>query len=261
MRSLTCSFVLFLGLFLSAAAQQPRPTIAQSPRPAATPPARPQFRPAVLSTGPKSLVNLIDSKALLSKGQKDGAVQFAVVIGSHGEATEAWVYRAMPGSKPLEDEVLKKLGDSRFTPPVYEHQPVSVILYGTVVFDAEDAPHVKILLNQDPNEIKAGNDFIGPQPVIGGDSHFNGLHVPKDVPVALECIVELMLRVDANGKMLEFAVTGEDPPLLGYRQSAEADFEGAKFIPAFRDGDATESRSFMSLCYKPVGVNPGGDEQ
>jgi hypothetical protein len=261
MRSLTCSSILLLGLILSASAQQPRATVASSPRPVATPPARPQFRPAVLSTGPKSLVNLIDSKALLSNGQKDGAVQFAVVIGSHGEATEAWVYRAMPGSKALEDEVLKKIGDSRFTPPIYEHQPVSVILYGTVVFDAEDAPHVKILLNQDPNEIKAANDFVGPQPVIGADSRFNGLHVPKDVPVALECIVELMLRVDANGRMLEFAVTGEDPPLLGYRQSAEADFEGAKFIPAFRDGDATESTSFMSLCYKPVGVNPGGDEQ
>lgn len=215
----------------------------------------------MLSVGPQSLVNLIDSKALLAKGQKDGAVQFAVAIGPHGEATEAWVYRAMPGSKPLEDEVLNRLGMSRFTPPIYNYQPVSVLLYGTVIFDADDAPYVKILLNQDPNEIKDGNDFIGPQPVIGGDSGFDGLHVPPEVPVALECIVELKVHVDQKGRLVEFAVTGEDPPLLGFRQSAEKDFGDAKFIPAFRNGDVEESTSFMSVCYKPVNVNPGGGEQ
>ena len=276
MRSLICSLILVLGLTLPAVAQSPRPAaqsprpsaapaarpaVAQSPSPAATPLPRPQFRPAVLATGPQSLVNLIDSKALLAKGQKDGAVQFAVVIGKQGEATEAWVYHAMPGSKPLEDEVLNRLGRARFTVPLYEHQPVSVILYGTVVFDADEAPYVKILLNQDPNEIKAGSDFIAPQPVIGADSGFDGLHEPPEVPVAIECIVELKLHVDEKGSLVDFAVTGEDPPLLGFRQSAEEDFKEAKFIPAFRDGDVTDSTSFMSVCYKPVNVNPGGDEQ
>ncbi len=275
MRRLICSLILLPGLILTAAAQSPRPAqsphpeAAQSSRPAAAPSpgatanpqVRPQFRPAVLSTGPQSLVNLISSKDLLAKGQKDGAVQFAVVIGPHGEATEAWVYRAMPGSKPLEDEVLKRLPSAKFTPPIYNHQPVTVMLYGTVIFDADDAPYVKILLNQDPNEIKRASDFIGPQPVIGADSGFDGLHEPPGVPVAIECIVELKIHVDEKGKMAELAITGEDPPLLGFKQSAQADFEDAKFIPAFRDGDATESTSFMSLCYKPVNVNPGGGGQ
>ena len=261
MRSLIC-FLALLGLVLPAAAQKPRATPAPSARPAATtPPARPQFRPAVLSSGPKSLVNLIDSKALLAQGQKDGAVQFSVTVGPDGEAADPSVYHAMPGSKALEEEVLKKLGASKFTPPFYEHQPVSVILYGTVAFDADNAPYVKILLNQDPKEIKAGSDFVGPQPVIGGDSRFHGLRIRQDVPVPLEAVVELKLHVDANGKMLDFAVTGEDPPLLGYGQIAEADFEGAKFIPAFRDGDVTESTSVISVCYKPSDADSRGDEQ
>ena len=241
--------ILRVSVLLIAAAL---PVAAQS--------ARPQFRPAVLVTGPNSLVNRIDTKELLSKGQKDGAVQFGATVGPDGQASEVWTYHAMPGCEALEQEVLKGLDGSKFTPPIYNHQPVTVLLYGTVVFDADIKPYLRIFLNQDPRELQEANDFIGPQPVVGGDSAFTGLNVPKEIPVAVEGVVELRLSVDVKGNLLELDVTGENPPLLGFRESVLSDFKGAKFIPAFRSGDATESKCVVSVCYKPVGVNPGQEE-
>ncbi|MFL6539129.1 MAG: energy transducer TonB [Chthoniobacterales bacterium] len=214
----------------------------------------------MLASGNDSLVNRINVKELLEKGQKDGAVQFAVNIGPDGQSGEAWTYRPMPGSDELEKEVLKELDGARFTPPIYNHQPVTAILYGTVVFDAEDTPHLKVLLNQDAEEIKAGSDFIGPQPVIGGDSQFTGLNLPEALPVAIEGVVDVELDVNAEGRMLRLAVVNQDPPLLGFGEAVLKDFKGAKFVPAFRDGDATESRSVMSICYKPIGVEPEPQE-
>ena len=257
----------FVFLLLSAAAlAAPKPTPKSAPKatPTATPSApaaqtplpRPQFRPAVLASGRDSLINRIDVKALLEHGQKSGAVQFAAGIGPDGMAGEVWTYHAMPDCKPLEEEVLKQLAGSRFTPPLYNSQPVTVVLYGTVVFDAEQTPHVRIFLNQDPEEIKAAHDFIGPQPVIGADSDFKGLTMPEGIPVALDGIVDVEVNVDAKGNLREFNVLMEDPPLLGFADAAINDFQGVKFIPGFRDGDATESKSIMSICYKPVGVNP-----
>ncbi|MGZ4967068.1 MAG: hypothetical protein ACXV8A_08145 [Chthoniobacterales bacterium] len=236
MRSLTSSLILLLGLVLSAAAQGPRP----------------QFRPAVLGSGKDALINRIDVADLLIKGQKDGAVQFCAVVAPTGEATSAWTYHAMPNSDALKAEVEKRLDGVKFTPAIYEHQPVRVFLFGTVMFSADAKPHLHIFLNQDPKELQEGNDFIGPQPVIGGDSKFSGLHLPPEIPVAVTGVVEIVLKVDAKGTLQDMRITGEDPPLLGFREAVTSDLAGAKFIPAFRSGDPSESESVLSLCYKPV---------
>lgn len=244
-------------------AQTPRPKV--SPKPTPRPPAqpsvavqaspsqsaRPIFRPAVLASGPDSLVNRIDVKALLQKGQKDGAVQFAVTVGPDGRANDAWTYHATRDCAALEHEVLAHLDGAKFTPPIYNYQPVTVILYGTVTFDADTPPHLHVLLNQDVDEIARGSDFVGPQPVIGGDSQFHGLRILENLPVAVEGVVDLVIRVDEKGNLQGAEVANEVPPLLGFGEAAADDFAGAKFIPGFRDGDATESTSVMSVCYKP----------
>lgn len=228
--------ILFLGAALSAEGQL-----------------RIQFRPAVLGSGSDSLVNRIDSEALLTKGQKDGAVMFCAIVGKGGEATSAWTYRAIPGSQALENEVERRLEDVKFTPPIYNHQPVSVLLYGTVIFSVENKPHVRIFLNQDPEEIKAEHDFVGPQPVIGGDSKFKGLRVPSaEMPVAVTGIANLSLKVAADGSLQDLQLEGEEPPLLGFGTMALEDFDGAKFIPAFRDGDPVACETVLPVCYKPA---------
>ncbi|MDQ6622988.1 MAG: energy transducer TonB [Verrucomicrobiota bacterium] len=218
--------------------------------------ARPQFRPAVLAQGAGSLINLIDAKALLAKGQKDGAVQFAASIGPAGETGDVLTYNALAGSSALEAEVLERLHQCKFTPPIYEHQPARALLCGTVIFAANENPHVRIFLNQDPEEIKNGNDFIAPQPVIGGDSHFTGLSLPEGLPVAVDGLVNLELHVDASGTLRGLSILNENPPLLGFEDAAVKDLSEAKFIPAFRDGDASDSSSVITLCYKPADSGP-----
>ena len=216
--------------------------------------ARPQFRPAVLGSGPASLINLIDTKELAKKGQKEGAVMFCVVVGPKGEAQSSWTYRAMPGTEALEEELKRRLQEAKFTVPIYNYQPVGVILYGTALYSAADGiPGLRIFLNQDSREFGEMTDFIGPQPVFGGDSGFNGLQPPEaGSSVALTAVVDLGLKVSADGKLLDLRVLKEEPPLLGYGDAAMANFRNAKFIPAFRSGDPTESDTVLPVCYKPA---------
>lgn len=214
--------------------------------------ARPQFRPAVLGSGPDSLINRIDSQALIKAGQKDGAVMFCSLVNKSGAAVQSRTYRAMPETAALEEEIRKKLADAKFTPAIYNHQPVEVILSGTVIFSASAKPHVRIFLNQDPNELKAAADFIAPQPVFGGDSGFSGLDYPAELPVPISAVVDLGLSVDATGKLRDMRVITEEPPLLGFAEVAQRDLGAARFIPAFRDGDPTESNSVYPVAYQPA---------
>jgi hypothetical protein len=217
---------------------------------AAEKPNRPRFRPAVLGSGPDALINRIDRKGLLQKGQKDGAVMFCAIVAESGEAIGGWTYRGTPETDALVDEVEKRLIGVKFTPPIYNHKPVKVLLYGTVLFNPAAEPHLRIFLNQDPQELKRGSDFIAPQPVIGADSNFRGLHPPADVPIAITGMASVNLKVDVNGALQNLDVINEEPALLGFAAAAHEDFQGAKFIPAFRSGDPAESESVMIVCYK-----------
>lgn len=212
---------------------------------------RPQFRPAVLGTGESALVNRINLDELEKKGQKAGAVMFCAVVGPDGKARAAWTYRPMPETEALQAELKAKLADATFTPPLYNYQPVTVLLFGTAVY-SPTKPRLQILLNQDPVEIKAANDLIAPQPVVGADSTFDGLTPPLGATVAVTAVVDMMFKVSAEGVLQDMRVMAEEPPLLGYGDAALADFEGAKFIPAFRDGDPTAIEIVQPVCYKPA---------
>ena len=213
----------------------------------------PQFRPAVLGSGPDSLINRIDSEALAKAGQKDGAVMFSSLVTKTGAAVQSRTFRGMPGTGPLEEELRKKLADAKFAPAIYNRQPVDVILSGTVIFSIADGkPRVRIFLNQDPNELKTAADFIAPQPVFGHDSSFTGLDYPEELPVPVSAVVDLAIKVDATGKLRDLRVLAEEPPLLGFAEMAKQDFAGARFIPAFRDGDPTESDTIYPVAYEPA---------
>jgi hypothetical protein len=214
-------------------------------------PKAPKYRPAVLGTGPDSLINKIDGAALVKAGQKDGAVMFAALVAKDGAVVQSRTYRAMPGSDALEKEVGEKLRDANVAPAIYNHEPVEVLFYGTVVFAVADGkPRVRIYLHQDPLELAKESDFIGPQPIFGGESGFTGLTAPQtEHPVPVSAVVDLGVKVDATGKLLETRVAKEDPPLLGFGQAAVDDIGVAKFIPAFRDGDPADCETIMAIFY------------
>ena len=69
----------------------------------------PMYRPILLGTGPDSLINRIDTADLVRKGQKDGAIMFSCSVKRDGSVISVSTYRGTPDSKPLEQEILKKL--------------------------------------------------------------------------------------------------------------------------------------------------------
>src|SRR5438094_4935158 len=142
----------------------------------------PMYRPALLGTGPKSLINRIDTAGLMKQGQKDAAIMFSCSVKKDGSVLSVSTYRGTPDSKLLEQELLRKLSaaaNPKFMPAVYNHMPVDAIYYGTVVLTvANDKPRLRIFSNQEREELAKENDFIGPQPFWGGDSKFDGFHYP-----------------------------------------------------------------------------------
>jgi hypothetical protein len=212
----------------------------------------PRFRPALPGSGPDALINKILVQDLVGEGQKSGTVMFCSRISKTGDILWFRTYKAMPGSERLKTEVEKALRKVKFFPAIYEHQPVDVIYYGTVTFTVVDKiPRLRIFANQDPKELKEEKDFISPQPIVGGVSPFTGMHYPERITVVLNGMGYLALKVDATGNLQDLQVVGEEPPLSGFGDVAAADFNKAKFIPAFRNGDPEESETTLPVYYVP----------
>jgi hypothetical protein len=252
-------FFCLLCLLLSsglASAQTPKPG---SPSPSPTPDL-PEIRPALIGTAPNSLINTIDTADLIKKGQKEAAVMFSCLVAPSGEIVRSGAYRGTQGSKLLEQELLKRLATARFIPAIHNHQPVIAIFYGTVKFAVVNGkPRLRIFANQQVSEVDKETDFIDPQPYVADPTHpngsnFTGLHYPDTgSTVAVTGVVELALSVDAKGNLTSLKVLSEEPPLLGFGDAASNDFSGAKFIPAFRNGQPVESNVKIPVYYKPSG--------
>ena len=242
----------FVALLLSAdlaSAQTPKPGL-----PSPTPnPKLPEVRPALIGTAPNSLINTIDTADLIKKGQKEAAVMFSCLVAPTGDVVRSGAYRGTHASELLEQELLKRLATAKFVPAIHNHQPVIAIFYGTVKFAVVNGkPRLRIFANQQLEEVDKETDFIDPQPYVGQDSNFTGLHYPETgSTVAVTGAVELALSVDARGNLTNLQVLSEEPPLLGFGNAALSDFGDAKFIPAFRDGKPVESNVKIPLYYKP----------
>ena len=241
-----------IGLLLTADLASTQTVKVGSPTPT---PALPEFRPALVGTGPNSLINTIDTSDLIKKGQKDAAVMFTCLVAPTGDIARSGTYRGTKGSELLEKEVLKRLANAKFIPAIHNHQPVLAVFNGTVTFAAVNGkPRLRVFANQQLDELKKESDFIDPQPYVGQDSKFTGIHYPE-VPttVSLTGAVELAVEVDAAGNLKSMQVVSEEPPYLGFGQAALSDFNGAKFIPAFRNGKPVDSKVTLHVYYKPPG--------
>jgi TonB family protein len=215
----------------------------------------PAVRPILVGHGPNSLIDRIDAQGLMAKGQKDALIKFICAVRKTGEIEWSNLFGGTPDSRALQEELAKRLSPAsevRFIPAVYNHQPVDAIYYGTVTFAVVSGkPRLRIFSNQEPAELEAEHDFIGPQPFFGAESKFTGFHYPDaSTPVTVDGFVQLALRIDTNGSVENAQVISEEPPLLGFGNAALADFRGAKFIPAFRDGKPTSCNVTLPVIYK-----------
>ena len=178
---------------------------------------------------------------------------FSCLVAPTGEVVRSGAYRGTRGSEMLEQELLKRLAAAKFIPAIHNHQPVIAIFYGTVKFAVVNGkPRLRIFANQQLAELDKETDFIDPQPYVGQGSKFTGLHYPETgSTVSVTGAVELALKVDAKGNLTNLQVLSEEPPLLGFGDAASNDFSGAKFIPAFRNGQPVESNVKIPVYYKP----------
>src|SRR5947209_19147237 len=99
-----CIIVLLLSAEL-ASSQTAKPA---SPSPT---PALPEFRPALLGTGPDSLINKIDTAEQIKKGQKDAAIMFSCLVAPTGDVVSSAGYRCARGSELLTRDVLRRLAN------------------------------------------------------------------------------------------------------------------------------------------------------
>jgi hypothetical protein len=225
---------------------------AASPSPSPRP-TLPEFRPALIGTTPNSLINTIDTADLIKKGQKEAAIMFSCLVAPTGDVVRNGAYRGTRGSELLEQELLKRLATAKFVPAIHNHQPVIAVFSGTVKFAVVNGkPRLRIFANQQLPELDKETDFIDPQPFVGQDSKFTGTHYPV-VPTTVSLIgtVDLEVEVDAAGNLKSMQVLSEEPPFLYFGDAALVDFNGAKFIPAFRDGNPVDSKVTLHVYYKP----------
>ena len=201
----------------------------------------PDSRPALIGSGPGSLVNLIDTQALFQKGQRDAWVMFECGVAGDGIAFGSDFFTASPDAGLLRNEVRKRLRQTRFIPAVYNHKRTSAWFAGTLVFVvAKGQPHLRIYAHQDLDEIKRGTDFVAPQLIEVPNHYLSDLPHYPSVATHDEAAGAVKLRhsVDANGKTMNVQVVSEPP---GYQLGdyVKKVIPLLDFSPGYRNGKAT----------------------
>jgi hypothetical protein len=201
----------------------------------------PDVRPALIGSGPGSLVNLIDAQALFQKGQRDAWVMFECAVLADGVAYGSDFFTASSNSNLLQNEVRKRLRQTRFIPAVYNHKRTSAWFAGTVVFAVVNGkPHLRIYANQDLDVIKSGVDFVAPQ-IIDVPNHYY-LNFPKTPTGTVRDdaagVVKIRHSVDANGKTTSVEVISEPPGAQAGEYLKKA-LPLVDFLPGYRNGRPT----------------------
>jgi TonB family protein len=218
----------------------------------------PMYRPVLIGKGSQSLIDRIDTKDLMEKGQKDAVVRFLCSVKKSGEVEWSLIFGATPDSEALQAELQKKLAaasDPRFIPAVYNHHTVDAIYYATCTFAVADGkPRLRIFSNQETDELVKENDFIDPQPFFGEGSPFRGFHYPENAEVTVDGVVQIKVKVDETGNLQDMQMVSEEPPFMGFGDAALDDFRNTRFIPAFRSGRPVACEVTLPVLYKSKGV-------
>ena len=203
--------------------------------------ALPEIRPAMIGSGPDSVVNRIDVEKLFAQGQRDAWVKFDCVILGDGLSFGSDFFTASPEARLLKNEVRTRLRYSRFIPAVYNHKRTSSWFSGTVLFVVKDGrPHLRVYAHQDLDIIRSGVDFVAPQ-IIDVPNHYR-LNFPKaptgTVRDDAAGVVRVRHSVDANGKTTGVEVISE-PPGSQAGEFLKKALPQVDFTPGYRNGKPT----------------------
>ena len=217
----------------------------------------PEFRPALLGSFSRSLINTIDTQSLMKRGQGDAVLMFTAGISALGYGNVWETYRGTPNSELLAREVMNRSVRAQFEPAVYKHLHVGVIVTGTVSFSVvAGKPHLRIFLNQEENDLKQGKDFIAPQLAFAtGNPKFEGIWYPGHVLTG-PGVAAVTLDVDANGKVQNAILAYEHPAGKGFGAEAVDGLRKAVFIPGFRNGKAVPCRFTFPIIFSGTSRAP-----
>ena len=217
----------------------------------------PDMRPALIGSGPRSLVNLINEKHLMDRGFQHGAMYFMARVDPNGYPSYSRVW-GTTGIEPLRDEVRERLAEARFVPAVYHHKNVYAWFSGTLAFSVTGGkPHLRIFANQELSELQKESDFIAPQTIWLPGKIYDyakwkdpfGSWWTEDKPGS----PTVSLTVDASGQVkdahLENLPAGTtqahaDAALLIIRQQL--------YLPGYRNGKPLESTTHPKLYFIPA---------
>ncbi len=217
----------------------------------------PDMLPALVGSGPKSLVNLINTKHLMDRSQQHGALFFLARVDPNGYPSYSKVWGTTKETEPLRDELRERLAEARFMPAVYQHRNVYAWFYGTAAFSVVDGkPHLRLFANQELPELQKESDFIAPQPIwLPGKIYDfakwkdpSGAWASDDKPV----MAEMLLTVDAAGHLKDVRLQSITPPgKPSYGDAALMIFRQRLYLPAYRNGKPVESTTHIKFYFVP----------
>jgi hypothetical protein len=197
----------------------------------------PEMRPALIGTGSRSWINLINTERLMKKGQKDAMVMFTCGVADLGDCFGIVFYRGTPGCEPLAHEALEEVKRAYFVPAVYNYQKRNALLHGTIVYRVVGGqPRLRIYLNQEKEHLLHGDDFISPQPVFVPGTKFRGLRYPNE-GIGRAANVVVRLTVDATGELKGSQVIFETPPGKGFGAEFVSGIKDMTFLPGYLHGE------------------------
>jgi hypothetical protein len=217
----------------------------------------PEFRPALLGTYRRSLINTINTESLMKRGQGDAVVMFTAGISASGYGYVWETYRGTPNSHLLSKELMDRTAQAQFEPAIYKGQRVGVILTGTASFSVvAGKPHLRIFLNQEESDLKQGKDFIAPQLAFAaGNPKYEGIYYPGHVMTG-PGTVAVTLDIDVNGKVQNATLAYEHPAGKGFGVEAVDGLRKAVFIPGFRNGKAVPCRFTFPVIFSATSRRP-----
>ena len=229
--------------------------IAAKPAPAEN---LPDMRPALIGSGPNSLVNLISTKHLMERGVKHGALFFYASVHPNGFPAYSKVWGTTKETEPLRDELRQKLSQARFIPAVYQHRPVYAGFYGTLAFSVVDGkPHIRIFANQELPELQKESDFISPQALYIPGHIYDytkvkepfGSWMTEDKPG----VADISLTTDAAGNLKDIHLINVTPPeSKRYGDAAIEIMRQWVFLPAYRNGKPVDSTTHEKFYFVPA---------
>ena len=222
-------------------------------------PGDPEFRPALIGSGPQSLVNLIDTARLIQAGEQDAIVMFdEMIFPFKVRGKYASVYPGSAGSELLQKAVLKALNEAEFISAIANHKPVGIDFHGTVMFFPRQKPNLRVFANQDRHELARIADFVAPQ-LIGGSTKWDSEDPQLEAARRMNKtgVVVLSLQVNEKGELTSSRVVAEDPPGFNFGAAILKSFRTARFVPGYRQGKVTACTFETTEWVSPYGRNRG----